>query len=102
MTRESSSSARRYLRHFEWGPTGCDILATAQSYLVVVDVLRFTTAVEAALSRGAVVYPYRWDDESAQRFANELEVPLAGRSGSRGPSLSPLSLLNEPLQPSAL
>ena len=96
MHRTSSTSPRNYRRRFDWGPTGCEVLAEAQSYLVVVDVLRFTTAVEAAVSRGAVVYPYQWRDESAQRFADELGVPLAASSGSSGPSLSPVALLDEP------
>lgn len=96
MHRAPLSSPRGLTRRFEWGPTGCEVLAEANSYLVVVDVLRFTTAVEAAVSRGAVVYPYRWCDESARRFAEELGAPLAASADSSGPSLSPVALLNEP------
>ncbi len=60
---------------------------------VVVDVLRFTTAVEAATSRGAIVYPYRWHDESATHFARTVGAQLAQSAAPDGPSLSPLSLL---------
>ena len=40
--------------------------------IVVVDILRFTTAVEAAVTRRAVVFPYRWRDESAAVFRPDL------------------------------
>ena len=51
---------------FQWGPVAA--AALSDGVCVVVDVLRFTTAVEAAVSRGAVVYPYRWRDATAAAF----------------------------------
>ncbi len=63
------------------------------SAVVIVDVLRFTTSVEAATSRQARVYPYRWRDASASRFAQSIGGRLADEADPAGPSLSPLSLL---------
>jgi 2-phosphosulfolactate phosphatase len=63
--------------HLEWAAEGAAALAQACTVLVVVDVLRFTTAVEVAVARGARVVPHRWP--------------------GRGPSsLSPVSLLAVP------
>ncbi|MDY7100938.1 MAG: 2-phosphosulfolactate phosphatase [Actinomycetota bacterium] len=75
----------------EWGPVGA---ATVRSdAVVVIDVLRFTTAVDAAVGRGATVFPYRWKDGSAAGFAREVGAVLAGPGGEPGLSLSPISLL---------
>lgn len=76
---------------FGWGASGVEVLAG--DLIVIVDVLRFTTAVEAAASRGAVVFPYRWRDESAAAFADSVGASLADGTDPLGPSLSPLSLL---------
>jgi 2-phosphosulfolactate phosphatase len=75
---------------FDWGPAGVEALGGPLT--IVVDVLRFTTAVEAALSRGAVVYPYGWRDESAAAFADSVGAVLAN-ADSTGPSLSPVHML---------
>jgi 2-phosphosulfolactate phosphatase len=81
-----------YEIRFEWGPVGVTTLASPGSTVVVVDVLRFTTAVEAALSVGVDVYPYQWRDESARRFANSVGAVLADGADPIGPSLSPVRL----------
>jgi 2-phosphosulfolactate phosphatase len=60
---------------------------------VVVDVLRFTTAVCAALEAGAVVLPYRWADDAAGQYAAEHQALLAGRRENGEMSLSPTDLL---------
>jgi 2-phosphosulfolactate phosphatase len=77
---------------FEWGAAGTSALAGRTRAVAVVDVLRFTTAVEAAVSRGAVVYPFRWHDASAAAFARSVGAALADESDPSGPSLSPVSL----------
>jgi 2-phosphosulfolactate phosphatase len=75
---------------FDWGPAGVE--AVGGAVLVVVDVLRFTTAVDAAVSRGVAVHPYRWRDASAAGFAAGVGAMLADGAAGR-PSLSPASLL---------
>ena len=85
-----------YLRRFEWGPSGAERLSRAESIVVVVDVLRFTTAVEAVVSRGGIVYPHRWKDVSARTFADSLGAQLSESPDDAGVSLSPIALLNQP------
>ncbi|HYK30527.1 MAG TPA: 2-phosphosulfolactate phosphatase [Streptosporangiaceae bacterium] len=75
---------------FQWGPVVAPTLT--EGVCVVVDVLRFTTAVEAAVSRGVSVYPYRWRDASAEAFAESVHAFLADGGDPAGPSLSPLSM----------
>jgi len=77
---------------FEWGPNGLRALAGHADVVVVVDVLRFTTAVSAAVEAGAVVLPYRWADGGAAAYAQEHEAILAGRRGEGPHSLSPTDL----------
>lgn len=49
---------------YEWGIEAVESLAPAD-VLVVIDVLSFSTSVEAAVVRGATILPYRWPDETA-------------------------------------
>lgn len=77
---------------FDCGPTAAQSL-TGEGAVVIVDVLRFTTAVEAAASQLARVYPYRWRDESAIRFADSVGARLPDHADPTAPSLSALSLL---------
>ena len=78
-------------RRLEWGPQGVEAVADG-GLVVIVDVLRFSTAVEAGVSRGAIVYPFRWRDDSAKAFAESVGAVLAG-ADPLGPSLSPASML---------
>ena len=55
----------------EWGPGAAAALAPAD-VTIVVDVLSFTTCVDVAVSRGAAILPYPWNDASAAAFAREL------------------------------
>lgn len=89
------SSQSDYQKHFEWGPSGVAALARRETFIVLIDVLRFTTAVEAAVNRGAIVYPYEWNDASAGQFSNSLGAQLADGSLENGPSLSPTNLLRQ-------
>jgi 2-phosphosulfolactate phosphatase len=79
-----------YRIRFQWGPVAAPELT--EGVCVVVDVLRFTTAVEAAVSRGVAVYPYRWRDATAAAFADDVQALLADGRDPAGPSLSPLSM----------
>jgi 2-phosphosulfolactate phosphatase len=82
----------------EWGAQGVAALAPVCDVLIVVDVLSFSTCVDIATARGALVYPYRFRDETAERYAVELGATLArpGRTAGAGYSLSPHSLLAIP------
>jgi 2-phosphosulfolactate phosphatase len=81
----------------EWGENGVRRLAPVADVVVIVDVLSFSTCVDVANSRGAIVFPYRWKDESATAFAASVNAELAGARRARdGYSLSPASLIKIP------
>ena len=83
---------------FEWGLKGVEVLAPISDVIIIVDVLSFSTSVDIATGRGAIVYPYKWKDESALTYANSIGAQLAEpkRKLSDGYSLSPSSLINIP------
>jgi len=76
----------------EWGSTGASTLAPGCDAVVIVDVLSFSTAVSVAVSRGAIVFPFRWGDDFGAAFAARHNAQLAGRRGTGAYSLSPTSL----------
>jgi 2-phosphosulfolactate phosphatase len=77
---------------FDWGPSGLRALAPVADVLVVVDILRFTTAVTVAVEAGATVFPYRWADEGAAEFAERHDAVLADLRSDGTASLSPTDL----------
>lgn len=81
---------------FDWGAEGLRSLAPYCAVVVIVDVLRFTTAVCCALESDAVVLPYRWDDDGAAAYAVANDAQLAGRREDGALSLSPTDLLTVP------
>jgi 2-phosphosulfolactate phosphatase len=68
-----------------WAAQGGTRLALARPVLVVVDILRFSTAVEVAVASGARVVPERWPGAGSSAGAGE-------EPGRRVFSLSPASL----------
>ncbi|GAA2480932.1 2-phosphosulfolactate phosphatase [Terrabacter carboxydivorans] len=95
-------SQDRHVVRLDWGPVAAEALTRyavasgAPVCAVVVDVLSFTTCVSVAVDTGIRVHPYRWQDESAQAYADERGAVLAGpRSATRAEgavSLSPASI----------
>ncbi|MEO1373783.1 MAG: 2-phosphosulfolactate phosphatase [Cyanobacteria bacterium J06635_10] len=78
-----------------WGIQGVTQLAPISDVVVIVDILSFSTAVEIATNNGAIVFPYRWKDSSAQDYAKSMKAELAtNRTSTTGYSLSPQSLIN--------
>ena len=78
---------------------GVETLREQVSVLVVVDVLSFSTAVNVAVSRGAVIYPFPYGDlEVAKAAADQVGALLAKprRAGGGQLSLSPASLRTIP------
>jgi 2-phosphosulfolactate phosphatase len=70
----------------DWGWGGARRAASRGDAIVVVDVLRFSTAVATAVARGVTAFPSRWGDEAfglAERHGAELAIrgdrPNAGR-----------------------
>ena len=101
MTAGTARGARRsefctqtaHAYRFDWGPSGLRALAPASAVVVIVDVLRFTSAVSAAIESHATVYPYPWADSGAGDYAAQRGATLAGLREHGGPSLSPTDLL---------
>jgi len=85
---------------FDWGVQGLESLVSGGARtVVIVDVLRFTTAVDVACGRGAAVTPFSADDDrAAGEEAGRRGARLASRQVPAGdtstPSLSPVSLRN--------
>jgi 2-phosphosulfolactate phosphatase len=81
----------------EWGENGVKQLAPISDVVIVVDILSFSTCVEIATCRGAIIIPYRWENESARGYAISVNAELAGRRAEdKGYTLSPRSLLDIP------
>jgi 2-phosphosulfolactate phosphatase len=81
-----------YTLRFGWGPVAAGVLARGAGLVVIVDVLRFSTAVTVAVERGAIVYPYAWSGVGAESFAAAHSAVLAGSRGAESPSLSPVAM----------
>ncbi len=80
----------------EWGEKGVSLLAPISDVIIIVDVLSFSTSVEIAACQGALVYPFRWKDETANEFANSVEAEVGDKNNKRGYCLSPASLQGLP------
>lgn len=81
----------------EWGTGAIEAYAARVAAVVVVDVLSFSTAVDVAVARGAVVYPFPWSDPAvAEDAAAAVSAVLAKPRRAAGGqfSLSPQSLLS--------
>ena len=88
-----------YAIRCEWGLRGLEALAPLSDVLIIVDVLSFSTCVDIATARGAVILPYPWRDASANAYAKAKNALLASRA--RRPAdgeyaLAPSSLLYIP------
>ncbi|MFH1687815.1 MAG: 2-phosphosulfolactate phosphatase [bacterium] len=94
----SHSNQNHYSLRFEWGLQGIEALADAADVIVVVDTLSFCTAVDVAVSRAAIVYPYRFRDDTASAFAHKKGASLATHRTKvdliNPYSLSPASFVN--------
>ena len=82
---------------FDWGVDGLEACGAGAAAIVIVDVLRFTTAVSVAVARGAEVLPYVWGvGDAAAAHARRHDAELAGRREDGDWSLSPADLLDVP------
>ena len=78
---------------FDWGLEGLRALAPVADVVIIVDVLRFTTAVCAALESEGTVFPYPWDDDGLDAYAASNNAVAAKLREHGGFSLSPTDLL---------
>lgn len=81
----------------EWGLRGIETLVPVSDVIIIIDVLSYSTCVDIAVSNGAVIYPYKYKDDSAKDFAKSINAELASFKRSlTGYCLSPASLINIP------
>ena len=81
----------------EWGLQGLRALRDDCQVVIIVDVLSFTTCVEAAVANAALIYPYAGEAEQAGEYAASLGAELAGhRPGEARYWLSPTALTSIP------
>lgn len=79
----------------EWGLAGVETMRERIAVLVIVDVLSFSTAVDIAVSQGAVILPFPSGDRiAAQRAATDAAAELGAprKAGGGQVSLSPRTL----------
>lgn len=82
---------------FEWGLAGLAHLLPESEVVIIVDVLSFSTCVDIAVGRDAIVYPFAGDGEDPASFASAREAILAGKPDQKTRfSLSPSSLQGLP------
>jgi 2-phosphosulfolactate phosphatase len=82
-----------YRCRFDWGRTGVRRAALRRDIVVVVDVLRFSTAVVTAVAHGALIYPCAPADDAVD-LARRVRAKVAGYRLDTAPhrySLSPAS-----------
>jgi 2-phosphosulfolactate phosphatase len=80
----------------EWGEKGVSSLVPIRDAVILVDVISFSTADVVATARDALVYPYRWKEDSRIGFAKSIDAELAGPRGKANNSPSPVSLMSLP------
>lgn len=82
----------------EWGLEGISALRETSEVIIIVDVLSFSTCVDIAAVRGALIYPCQWKDKRAMALASSLQAELAmwGDENIHGYALSPSTLLSVP------
>jgi 2-phosphosulfolactate phosphatase len=86
-----------YALRCEWGAHGVRQLSLISDVLIVVDVLSFSTAVDIAVSNGAVIFPYGSRDVGTEEYARARSAHIAEKVRTQsGFSLSPASLRQVP------
>lgn len=87
----------------EWGLKGIELLRDRVGVVVIVDILSFSTAVDVATARGALVYPLAYQHDAAgQAHAEEAAAALGAtlalprKAAGAQYSLSPVSLAEIP------
>lgn len=78
--------------HLDWAPDGLSHALKHRTIVVIVDVLRFSTAVTTAVAHGFTIYPVSDPQKAAERAA-QLGAELAGKSGQAEFSISPSTYL---------
>lgn len=86
----------------EWGSKGVEVLAPVSDVVIIVDIFSFSTSVDIATARGAIIYPFDPIDpidpknNSGLEYSKSVNATLAEKASKfyTGYSLSPSSLIN--------
>jgi len=81
------------LIHMDWGVDGVRYALKNKRILVIVDTLRFSTAVVTAIAKGFTIYPAS-DSTVGKTAADRLGAELAGKPGESKYTISPNSYLD--------
>lgn len=78
----------------EWGLNGINRFKKCTDVFIIVDVLSFSTTVDIAVSNRALIFPYKYKDETSMLYSAQVNAELASFERSKiRYSLSPVSLL---------
>lgn len=91
--RTSKKTLRVPLIHVDWGIDGVRYAFKNKDIVVIVDTLRFSTAVVTAIVQGFTIYP-AFDRSVGKKLAARLDAQLAGKPGESKYTISPYSYLN--------
>jgi 2-phosphosulfolactate phosphatase len=89
----TEETLRTPLIHMDWGVDGVRYAVKNKEILVIVDTLRFSTAVVTAIARGFTIYPAS-DRVVGKKLADRLGAELAGKPGESKYTISPNSYLH--------
>lgn len=81
-----------YNIRLEWGLKGVEMLAPISDIVIIIDVLSFSTCIDIATSNGALVYPYKYNDNTLIEYAEKIGGVAAKHRNEGGYTLSPASL----------
>jgi 2-phosphosulfolactate phosphatase len=79
--------------HIDWSTDGLEFALKGNDIVVIVDALRFSSAVVTAVAHGFTIYPVT-DEHKGRALAASVGAVMAGKSGKARYSLSPRSFLN--------
>ena len=82
------------LIHIDWSIDGVRYALKNNEFVVIVDTLRFSTAVVTAIAEGFTIYPAA-DHATGRTIADRLGAELAGKPGESKYTISPHSYLGE-------
>ncbi len=80
------------LVHLDWSTEGLRYALKRNDIVVIVDTLRFSSAVVTAVSNGFTIYPTS-DQQRGAQLADSIGAEMSGKPGEARYSLSPLSYL---------
>lgn len=79
----------------DWGVDGVRFALKKHDIVVIVDTLRFSTAVTTAVANGFTIYPVA-DQQEGRDLASSIGAEMSGKPGKAKYTISPHSYLNIP------